>query len=495
MDERLYRLFLSIVYFICLPFVLISYLCEPFTGDAMINFGAAKVAALTPSFPMNLDSVWEARLIGHRFMDYVLNLIASPFHGFAYMICVKVVVAVVTIAILYYFSKRVSERLQIPFSYPFIVGFLGLFVLNNYVILSAEVTSVIISMLMLAMLLDSRKYVQILSGLLVLPLLTLKGLPVLLVFIVMFAVMILVPDYLDRFKRGALTLPAVGVALIGLAVYFPHFISDVFLSRTINYPQAPDIYTLLTRFELYGVGLIGNVPIIVLSACVMLLLLSTISKEHFRNVKLLFLMWGVAVVYVLIIAEFFYIHYYLMMIPAILTICYFLKLNPLSKSIFAAIIVVTLILMSTIVASWSPGMASSQYNAIADRQVLVDNLSVNTDILQQPSTLYLDAGSIAYFFPTKSACRYVGAVPIQRNTPEWDMTSTAEYWDDLNCTLAYTGKYVMLNPLTLNMSIPTRFEVARKLDNEYTKIYTFNGNRTDDLAWRWDIYERNPDLI
>jgi hypothetical protein len=488
-----YTLFQKFIYWIGLPFVLISYLCEPLADDVHIYLGAAKIQALTGGFPMVLDTVWESRIIGHRFLYYILNLISAPFPGWWYSIWMKSVVAIVTIIILYYFSKRIADRMVVPFEYVFILGFLGLFAVNNVIIFSSEILSVVISMLMVTMLLDDRRGVQVLSGLLVLPLLTLKGLPVLLVLIGMMVVMMLVTDYIDRFKRAIISLPVVGTALLALYLYFPHFISDIFLIRMTNHPKSGEIVVILYRFFFMGIGTVGMVPVIMAGVCSMFLLLSIVMKEHIRDMRLLIGAWLVASVYVVIIGEFWYYHYYLMLIPALFTILYFLKLYPSHRQVFTAIVLFVLILFVTIVAGWSPGMGSILYNDSANRVTSIAELPVTADVLNQPTTLYLDEGQISFYFPTHTACRYIDPLPYQRDIPEWSMKSRQEYWDTRSCILNYTGKYIIINPFWFNLTVSTHSEAANKLATEYTIAYPNifgvpvpEGNNT------WDIYQRIP---
>ena len=207
-------LFLKVFYYLIGPLLVLSYLLEPFTSDVRIYLGAAKVTALTPGFPMTLDSVWESRFVGHRFLYYVMNIL-DPFTGWMYSIWMKLVVALITIVISYYFSKRISERMDISFHYPFIIGFLGLFAINNFVIFSSEYFTVVIAMVMLVLALDDRPWVCGLSGLLIYPLLVMKGLTVLLVPIVMISVVMLAPrDYKARFYSAAVSIPIVAAALL-----------------------------------------------------------------------------------------------------------------------------------------------------------------------------------------------------------------------------------------------------------------------------------------
>jgi hypothetical protein len=470
---------LKILYFIICPLVFISYLLEPLFGDIHIYLGAAKVTALTPGFPMSLDTIWETRFIGHRFFYYVLNLV-SPFEDPFYSIWIKLLVAIPTILILYYFSKQVSEHMQISVHYPFTIGFLGLFAVNNFVILSTESVSIVIAMLMTAMLLDTRRWLWFASGLLILPLVTMKGLPVLLVPIVILSIIMLIPDYKNRISIAAYSLPVIVLLWAALALYFPHFISDIFLVGKLYHIGQFDPFQMLSRFLERGISVIGYIPIIVIGVFTLFELVTITNKKMVRTLKLLLGMWGISSAYVFIIAEFFDYHYYLMLIPTIFTICCFLKEYIHHKHVFTIIVVSVLILFVSFVSGWSLGLSGATYNYQASREKTADEINNKFDVMAQPVTLYYDEGFGAYYFPTQSACRFVGPFPYQRHMPNWDMRQSPEYWETLNCTMSYTGKYVIINPTFITLNETTHSELATKLNTGYIKVY-------DKF---WDIYQR-----
>lgn len=473
-------LFLKLLYYLVCPLLLISYLLEPFTSDVRIYLGAAKVTALTPGFPMSLDAVWETRYVGHRFLYYILNLL-DPFTGWAYSIWMKLIVAVVMIVILYYFSKRVAETMQVSFHYPFIVGYLGLFAVNNFVILSSESFAVVAGMLMLTVILDDRIWVRYLSGLLILPLLILKGLTILVALVVILAVILLVPDYKVRFYQASvISLPIVGISILAIVLYFPHFISDIFLLGQIVRLGSLDVWHIIQYLFEYSMGVVGFIPMIVVGVFMIFFLLSVTTKLHIRDLRLLLAMWLVGLVYVLFVSEFFYYHYYIMLIPTILTTCYFLKVYTFRDRAFAAIILLVLVIFAGVVSGWSLGLAFKGYTHWNDIDSDAAIISELYDLTDQPVTLYLDDGEASYYFPTISACRYVAALPYQRHTPVYDMSKSPEYWEERSCILNYTGNYILIKPVWFKLNATTHTEVVDKLTAEYTRVYTST----------WDVYQR-----
>jgi hypothetical protein len=102
------------------------------------------------------------------------------------------------------------------------------------------------------------------------------------------------------------------------------------------------------------------------------------------------------------------------------------------------------------------------------------------DIEDQPSTLYLDTGTAAYFFHTNTSCRYTGVLPVQRHRPEWNTTNLRAYADLYDCIMDYDGKYIIGMDWWFGRGLPEREEIYRKIDNEYTLVYNAS----------WDIYQR-----
>ena len=474
-------LIIIVIYFIICPAVLISYLFEPFTQDVRLYLGAAKITALTPGFPMNLDLVWESRFVGHRLLYYILDMI-SPFDGLLYSVWMKFVVALVMIGVIYYFSKQVAERMQVSFDYIFIITFLGMFAVHHFTIFSAEAHSVIIGLAMIAMLLDDPPIINGLAGLLILPLVILKGLPVLLVpIIILVIIMLAKEDYQERLLAAACAVPIVIASYLIMAGYFPHFISDIFLNTKLAHIGSLGYLDIGTYFVKYGVGVIGFLPIVIIGLFVTFLLLSVIRKEHVGDVGLLLLMWVVAAMYSLIIQEFFYYHFYLAVIPAILTIGYFLKLYEYHDAAFTILVAVILIVYVGVVASWSVGLAGTGYAKWTDYDNAAIEILTRYPITDQPTVLYLDDGLASYYLPAPTACRYVGALPIQRHTMNWDMTGVPAYWEQQNCSLRYTGNYIIIDDTFMNISASaTQTDLRTKVYSEYQLVYHN----------KWDIYQR-----
>jgi hypothetical protein len=137
-------------------------------------------------------------------------------------------------------------------------------------------------------------------------------------------------------------------------------------------------------------------------------------------------------------------------------------------------------------------MDFTQFKMTDQRNQILDNVTQHTDMISQPTTLYLDSGSFAYLIPTRSACRFVGALPYQRDVPNWSMKNTPEYWEDRNCSLAYTGKYIVVAPHWFDLNVSTHQEIADKINTEYFKIQNFSGTYSVGgiTEWYWEIYQR-----
>jgi len=107
---------------------------------------------------------------------------------------------------------------------------------------------------------------------------------------------------------------------------------------------------------------------------------------------------------------------------------------------------------------------------------------------REPALLYLDPGDAPYFFRANSSCRYVCPLPVQRDADGWDLSGNADYRDEYDCIMGYSGKYIVFDAGNHYDGITDWFQseyahrlpITRKISAEYRLVY--NGS--------WRIYER-----
>ena len=371
------------------------------------------------------------------------------------------------------------------------MGFLGFFAVGNFVALECEYFAAILGLLILTLMVEDKKGLWIIAGFLIIPLILIKGITLFIILSVL-PLWILINFWGNRVDiaqiKQRLIWCVIGFAIasaiyfISVRFLFPHSISDMFLSAGIAHIGMVGMDKLLEYFFEYSMGLIAFSPLIVIGFLLLPFIILKVDNSQLKDILLILLSWFPPILMVFIQGEFFYYHYFPMVVPAIITCCYALKVLSNQTRVFWIIIVAVLLCLSVFVAGWSFGMGYKGYAHWNSIDSAAKEVDLKFNISNEPSTLYLSAGEPSYYFNSPSACRYVLPLPLQRNTPEWNMTKYPEYWENLNCTLNYTGKYIISDDLSWqNYTLPTHVAVKQKLETGYYKVWD------DDI---FDIYER-----
>jgi hypothetical protein len=129
-------------------------------------------------------------------------------------------------------------------------------------------------------------------------------------------------------------------------------------------------------------------------------------------------------------------------------------------------------------ASWSLGLHGQADAIWVDEDRTMAMMDAHYNISGQPSTLYLDPGYVLFYFTSQPACRYAEPLPIQRNKPihlpsgdvEWDMTNAPGYWEDWNCTMNYTGKYIIALDTWMNWTAPAHRPIWDMINTSYERM-------------------------
>ena len=477
------------------PLVLVSFLVEALSVDVRFYLGLERVAAKVGTFPTNLDTVWEVKPVGNRFIFYVLDQFASPWFGSGlYEIIVKIIPAIIALAILWWFARMVARKWGVPFRYPFLIAFLGIFAIGNFVILEPEWTAVVLILLMTALLLLDRRWPWWIAGFLVAPLLLLKGITVLMAPLPLIAYFLVtgrgyrdaiqhLPETLEGLAAGAL------LTILAWLTIFPHMVQDFLLSAAISKVGYMDIFRRLDIFGYFTFGLVGFVPIILVGAMVGFLGCCYALPKDRRDLGLLVLLWLVPTAMVFIQSEFFYYHYYPMVFAAVFTSLWALKKVPRPDLWFTAIMIVTVALWAVLVTGWSPALHGTPWAFWADRTAGADAINARFNLSGQPEILYLDEGGGPWFFGTPSACRYVTPLPIQRSLPDWNISTAPGYWDEWNCIMNYQGEFIFSDNNWMRWNISNRAPLKAKIDAGYDLVW--NSSEGKPTAWLGeDVYRR-----
>lgn len=106
----------------------------------------------------------------------------------------------------------------------------------------------------------------------------------------------------------------------------------------------------------------------------------------------------------------------------------------------------------------------------------------------EPSLLYLEPGDAPYFFRANSSCRYICPLPVQRDAPGWDLSGNADYKEEYDCIMGYTGRYIVFDAGNhydgvtdwFNDNYTHRIPITTKINDEYRLVYSGS----------WRVFER-----
>lgn len=99
--------------------------------------------------------------------------------------------------------------------------------------------------------------------------------------------------------------------------------------------------------------------------------------------------------------------------------------------------------------------------------------------------LYLDAGVAPYYLLANSSGRYICPLPLQRDSPEWNLTGNYAFQRTYADAMAYNGTYIIGDGAIgyedwIHSGYANRKPLITKLNTEY------------DVVWSkgWTIYKR-----
>lgn len=497
------------LYLLPLPFVAISYCLIPITNDMRIFQGVARLTDYFGYFPMSVDRAWEIKPIGNRMMEYLIYKLVTLFTPFGspfYSPYVKLVSVFLVFACCYYFATRFKGN-EIPM---FALTSLSFLTVMNFLALQAEWFASLFALLALGLLITKwdhtpqsiyTDYLRVflsppyypdylrlfLCGVVMLFLFNLKGITVLLVVPVFCAAYLLDEDFQQKAPIAFFSFLFSGFVFFLLCLtLFPYSIKDMAMAARLARVGQYSLITYANTMTEKFIGLYPYLPAFFYGAIIGLLQLATIRLPRPKYLVLI-LMWLFPLAIVFSMGEFYMYHFAVLIFPAIVSVALcvrdppaWAKLDTLFPFCIASMVVLWLIFTSTFGAItvieneiwYTENQHAAEANALFD-------------IKAQPSTLFLDTGTGAYFFHTNSSCRYSGVLPVQRHTSKWNISDLSAYAELYSCIMAYDGKYIVGLDWWFARDVPERAPIYEKIDREYTLVY--NGS--------WDIYQKKVNTV
>jgi hypothetical protein len=443
-------------------------LISPLNDDTRIYQGVASLTDYFGSFPANINNAWEIKPIANRGINYILYKISTLFTTITtpeYEFVIKLLSLIIVIIICYYFASKFKHQYLFLLTTVCFIGSL------NFVSLQAEWWASLFSLISIALFMTDKPSNHYLSGLVITIMFLFKGITILLILPMICAIYLFKPDWFNRLKLG-LVGSVLSLLFILTWNIFDKVVPDMLLSSQIAHVGYFSVDKLASFFLANSIFTLFHIPIIIcgLVASVYLFNKYMYNRDLFK-VVILILMWITSISIVLIQSEFFIYHYFVLVIPSIISIiliCDLLK----SNSIIKVSLIVAMILFLLMTSYWSIGATTENQFWQRQDQIAIDVITNFTDITNQTSILYLDPGNAPYYFRSNSSCRYISPLPFQRNSEEWDISYTDAYKEEYNCIMNYDGKYIITASRDWIIQNTTDgYNVSEKFKTEYKQVW------------------------
>jgi hypothetical protein len=121
----------------------------------------------------------------------------------------------------------------------------------------------------------------------------------------------------------------------------------------------------------------------------------------------------------------------------------------------------------------------------AQQSGYVDEIQERFHISNESSVLYLDAGVAPYYLRANSSGRYICPLPLQRDSPDWNLAANYAFQRTYAEAMAYNGTYIIWDGSVgysdwIHSTYPNRQPLISKLETEYDVVWTKG----------WVIYKR-----
>lgn len=130
-------------------------------------------------------------------------------------------------------------------------------------------------------------------------------------------------------------------------------------------------------------------------------------------------------------------------------------------------------------------MYKVEMNFFNQQSQYVEEIQTRFDIINQTSVLYLDAGVAPYYLMANSTGRYICVLPLQRDSPTWNMTNQKSFQQIYSDIMNYEGEYIVWDgDVGYNDWIHSEYENRKPIVDKISREY--------DLVWDkgWIIYRK-----
>lgn len=473
----------SRLFYILLSLSLIVYITMPFSNDVLVNFGAAFQADHFGDFPQNVYQSWDLRGIGNKSVFYLIkeavSIICAPTHTMAFNLITKCLYLALFFGLCFGSIRSLRPWLErYKIDEPLLKLCLFVSVISAPALfLQAELTAIPLTFVMLALAYSSKKYLNYLSGILLILLFSLKGVTVLYGGFVLLALLFTFKERPELLVRAIVSGAFFLVAGILFYIYvIPLELLDLknatlyqdSFSRTLHH----FIGRIVIRTPEYYVYRILAIP--ALGTGLFLGLTALKSRNKTRSLRHILFISGlisIPYLYVFLQNKFFLYHYAPFIIPCSLVLFFW---NP-QKSLTWTLALGLFASSVTIDAMDHTGFL---YRYARATSLIETGKEIQRIIGDDAPILYLHDGTINFQVHNKSYIREFYPLPIQRSQSYWRVKETDNYTQTLNTVKQFDGPYIVvknkwfrLDLHGLEDKLNTEYEPINVLDQTHTLLF------------------------
>lgn len=550
--NRLFKILFGIAFSAFCIAVLYSYVTVPFTGDIQVFMAAANQVKYQDSRGiMAIFEAWELKGIGNRILMWLIYIVADFLVGyerkiaFAYM--AKLVYAVFAILIMgvtahLWPAKDIRRK-----RYSFFAMFLAVFATFTSVQMQAEMSCVIISLFCTACILHGKKWSLVTGGILGATLIFYKSIFVLFYIVILLGALMYDAEAYEKKKNYWIAIASMVVAEIALVmlvyIAYPQEFVDMQLSASLQstlFSSGSDVKlpNIINAFVNQLTMTSIAIPLLIAAAAAAILLAFLFYKhKDYGRIGLLIILWLIPIDLIVVSNMYFQYHYYMLMLPGLISIITFLKYEDISDmAVFSAAILgmvvvlanrilhivnpslVMMVLVNVLILALITGFAtenrtirslfhvltmavciffwcnyssciSYKYNNLVDLQmqsVSICDSAFPSDFGDEP-VLFLDSGSASFYADAPSYSRYFFNLPMQRWNPEKNWAVQIEEYEKM---MTYDGKYIVYTPWFGLRKYP---DLLAKIDSEY-EVLANSGLYFHSPEWNLFMSVNAPDV-
>lgn len=531
-----HNLFLMFFLVFCL-FVFYSFVTIPFSGDVQVFMAAAnQVKYQDGNIFMSIFQAWELKGIANRALMWLLYFLSDTLVGYDNKIlfecAVKIIYAIITIIILAISAYIWPVKDKQKRIYVFFVMYFTVFATYTAVQLQAEMTCVILSLFCTACILHGDNKSLVIGGITASFLMFFKSIFILLFAVILVGTIVCDDDFYNKKKNYLLTTGTMVVSEIIwvclIKIIYPQEFKDMgasaeFQSTLFSRGSSVSLETIFNNFTNYFTQSAVSIPFLLIGviSAIYLILQWMREKDHVRIASMI-IMWLLPIDLIVVSNMYFQYHYYLLMLPGMISIITLLKNIKIENNVFVGsgifallitmacwylkdglnqigiinystvlLVIIHIIILAFIFATvsdlaqlqgifyfllmticlffwlnYSSAVAPKYRNLVWLHK---NSFEICEDIFPEDfggePVLFLDAGNASFYKDAPSYSRYFYNLPMQR----WQAGDSWEVQEsEYKKLMEYNGKYIIMHNGWFGLDKYP--ELKKKFEEEYKKI-------------------------